>query len=279
MASAAVLKSAVQYVATTAVGMLDEAEKGSIPTTVAEAIDPNRAILDQKRGVVNQRINQIEADERKQYEDGCSSVLYLYGHWFMSLLCLFEVLFHMMILTFVCFFYIVVASLLYYIILVFSCGKVSISYCENVTHYLKMCGLYWGIWLGLLCNIVAPWDPPLYFWKKGRKLNRPSGSGPNSTSYHSSRDCCCFTALCCCGEINSIPGMPPDLPLWLMLQSCLMVVGCCNFCGSLYCGPSAYHKAINKVNDREKAVVFTHTQEFYLTNYNVESFEQLIQYS
>lgn len=268
--------------------MIDEAERGhssntsghSIPSVIATAtavvVDPNTQRIASIKAEVNSKITQFEASERARYEDGPSSVCYLYGHWFSSVLCLFECSFHLMILFIVCFVYLLVASIFFYIILVFSCGKVSINYCENVSHYLKMLGIYSGIWMGLLCNIIVPWAPALYLWKKGQKIERPSGYKSPYDPYHNNQGgCCCSAMLCCFGNVNINPGQP-GMPLWLTLQSCLMSIGCCNFCGSLYCGAAAYATGIKSLCENEARVVVANTQNFYQVNYGASSLDELI---
>lgn len=218
--------------------------------------DPNQQRIDNvKRDVAS----KMYTAEKKSALENDTTVLGLYLHWFLSMFALFECGLHCMLLIMI----IVVFSVLYYLVILVSCGKASTEYCAAMSHFIKLYWLYLGFFFGILGNIFVPWRPPLYFWKRGVTFLYPPGFERPLEVYPDL--CCCF--CCLDGALK---------PTWQVLESHLISVGCCKCVSSVYCGNEAYTKGMQEADENNMIVMKRDTAEFFNRNYSCSSLEALI---
>lgn len=232
-------------------GLVNDMERGGV-------VDYNAQRIAQLAREVSDRMTQVEGSSSPTEP----SIGALYAHFFLSLLALAECLarlgVHACILA-VCF-------LLYYLVICISCGK-SGGVSEFMSHHAMMVALYWSLFFAILCNIVAPWAPVAYaFGSLTTKFKRPEGYARGETRF---RGGCC--AACC----SCMPGNL-HLPIHILLQASLVSYGFVKaLSGSLCCGDFTVY--LEHLYRQEEDEYEARTVDFYLTQYNCENFQALVQ--
>ena len=115
------------------------------------------------------------------------TILGLYLHFLLSLIGIFESTLKMLIFSLLPLIYILLwltAYILYYITLCISCGRsegtinIIEKTCIGITRTSSLFFIYFGITIGLLGNLIIPWNAPYSFYKTRVYLKRPPGSKP-----------------------------------------------------------------------------------------------------
>jgi hypothetical protein len=222
-------------------------------------VDPNQIRINSIKQDVAGKMNMFE---RQSILNNETTVIGLYLHWFQSVFTLFECTSHCLLL----FMIILAFSLLYYVILVLSCGKMSSDYCAAMSHFIKLYWLYVAFFGGMLSNIVVPWSPPLYLWERGVTLIYPPGF-ERPVNFNR-------TDLCCLGLCNCLTGTVR--PTWQVMETHLLTVGRCKCVPSIYCGTEAYTKGLQASDEKVQAESIKETMEFYNRTYGCASLDELI---
>lgn len=211
----------------------------------------------------------LEADQ--------SNCFALYGHWFLTILAIFETGARLMLHCMIAFFYFVT----FYIVKCLSCGKVGFlrSYESFGQFHMRMTALY----LGLLCvipnNLCVPWNPPFYVFKRGPRLIRPPGAAAGADLGELLRNGCC--AMCCASCLPSLPLDPAHSLRFLLVsygggwahRACLW--GDASPATCLGCG-AAYSVYLQRLRDEMQREADEDTRRFYSQSYSVESFDELV---
>lgn len=229
--------------------------------------------------------------ELESIENCEASVLGLYLHFFWSIFVLIECSIWFGLYGA---FYIIICAL-YYLERLASCGKGCTKESDegwNALFYGAgwMFYYYYRSWVFLLGNIIIPWMPPLYFYKRYDQVVYPQHK-PKTTyleltrkkrSYQSSGNdetdpllcmltCCCTICLdndeCCC----SCTGVEDaDVPAWMLVQQFFFTVG----------GFAACSYDEKDLHDRATQYYEANTMRFYRETYSeyglIDSFEALV---
>lgn len=196
-----------------------------------------------------------------------ATILGLYVHWFLSLIGLFEslskcFLFSLMPLLYG--FIWIALFIIYYIVLCFSCGRTDgipvintlmENTCKSITNSMSLFCLYIGLLIGMIGNLIIPWNAPFSFYKTQVILKRPPGSKAPI-----------FQIECC----NSMGNL--HIPKHIICKKFLLIGGGYSslFCSLLF---EDYTRIIVSEYENE---VETDTITFFQQTYNCPSFDQLL---
>lgn len=227
---------------------------------------------------------QMRAYEMKSIQDSEASVIGLYIHFFWSIPALAECCLWFGIYSAAYAFVFV----LYYLQKCLSCGKGCTKECdEQMTQILHTIAQRWGYYFVtptfLLGNIIMPWSPPLYFYKRYDRLHYPSNTR-NTTYRELTREtreanvpCLCWLCYkcteecmeeeegcCACGGIEK-----HDIPSYMSTGRHLFIVGCSDACENI--------DDDDVVIERARKVMQADTEKFYMSAYggDFKSFEEL----
>ena len=175
----------------------------------------------------------------------------------------------------------ILIGILYYLENVLSCGKGCTKDSKDAWSDLLVAvgwkwGYYYTSWWWLLGNILMPWAPPLYFYKRYDNVVYPKGT---KSRYHELKkrkepsgciECCfcclgCFDEDDCCYSCASVDES--DVPPWMSVQGFFVTVG-----GSAACCTDK-----NTMADRALSFYSDNTERFYKQEYgeNIKSFDDL----
>lgn len=196
----------------------------------------------------------------------------LYAHWFLTVLAMFETCARAAVHGFIA----LIFCALFYFIYCLSCGKTKFfsTFTAFGYHNLKMCSLYAGLVCSLIGNIIMPWNPPLYAFKRTIHLTRPPGVNSTYLDFDGYiRGGCCAI---CCGSCLPEIGLPKERCLKLLLISyggSTATLSCCYGAGG---GCMSYATGLERsrlemVRENETATI-----DFYQQTYQVSSFDELI---
>ena len=214
----------------------------------AAGVNTNGVLWRNQRETLEKDVSaRMRTYELKSIEDSEASVAGLYIHFFWSIIALVECCLWFGIysaayaLTFV----------IYYLQKCLSCGKGCTKECdEQMREILHSISRRWGYYFitptFLLGNIIMPWSPPLYFYKRYDKLYYPNNR--HSTYRELTRETreqnvpclcwCCYKCTdscmdeeegcCACGGVEK-----HDIPSYMSVGRHLIVVGCGDACQNI----------------------------------------------
>lgn len=255
----------------------------SNPNSAAGMVS-NEVLLKRRRLALEKEVAaKMRTYEMKSIEDNEASVLGLYLHFFWTIpalveCCLWFGLYSAGYATLFVF---------YYLQACFSCGKGCTKETnEQMGAMMHGVAARWGYYFVtptfLLGNLIMPWAPPLYFYKRYEKLTYPSGG--YSTYRELTRETrenqvpclcwCCYECTdecmdeeegcCACGGIEK-----HKIPSYMSVGRHLLTVGCGSACENIDDG--------DIVLERVTKTVEADTAKFFMSTYggDVKNFEEL----
>ena len=228
--------------------------------------------------IMDELMSKMDAHEDVEFRKLSATVAGLYIHWFFSLLAFVECLLRLIIYGIVIFLW----SLFIYLSCCLSCGKTINAPSEPVMMAaVARYSIYSAFICALISNLLCPFAPVLYFWKRRVVLVRPPGMTRHKPLCHEDHACCT------CNEFGN--GMflanGIDVPVWKMAEIYLSTVavlhilgGGCNAWSSLCefkCWMATERYLSWAVSDIMQDMA-ADTAIFYDKQYNVTSFEAFL---
>jgi hypothetical protein len=238
--------------------------------------------------LIRRELIQTVSDDMWQWElesiEKCeATILGLYLHFFWSIFVLIECsiwfsLYSALYLT---------LSAMYYLERLASCGKGctkdTTDWWERVFTNMRNSWLYYYTsWVFVLGNIVIPWMPPLYFYKRYDQVTYPNPQKARTSYLKLTKQkrqdpsgllhcltCCCTCCLddedcyCSCTGVDS-----GHIPAWMKVQAHFYTVG-----GTAACCPRE-----ENFESRASQFYLENTRRFYRETYSdVSSFQELFE--
>ena len=258
-----------------------ESAAQAAPNASASFVSNEVLFRRRKEKLEQEVVDSMRIYELNNIEENEASVLGLYLHFFWTIPALVECCLWFGIYSAIW----ALLFVIYYIQFFFSCGKGCTKECnEDMRDKLSKIGKRWGYYFVtptfLVGNLLMPWAPPLYFYKRYDRLLPPKGK--RSTYRELTRDTrekhvpcvcwCCFVCTdncmddeeCGCGAIEK-----HDIPLYMSIGRHLLTIGCGNACANIDDDEVILARAMEEAHKD--------TEKFYRSTYggDVRTFDEL----
>jgi hypothetical protein len=208
----------------------------------------------------------------------------LYIHWFFSLIAMIECIIRLFVVIVIIAFW----SLFIYISCCISCGKTYNMPSEPIILALgSRYSIYSAFLCALIANVVCPFMPTLYFWKRRVTLLRPPGM-PRRRPLKVDDLSCISCCLCSCPEFghSMFISNGVSVPTWKMAEVYLSTVALLHILGDYQCRFDAWpslcsmHPGVERyLAEASQAIILDimeDTKRFFQGAYRCDSFETFL---
>ena len=246
-------------------------------------VDPGTRIMALARTITHDMV-ELEKEQMKSIH-----VCHKYGHFFFSLLAMFELLVRIALSLSI----VLIGYVFYAIVNCISCGDMPVWKWLKNRQYI--CSMYLYLCSKVFSNLCFPYAPSAYsFHNKKETLSRPHIRGVTSTKeeLHGLQDSiesgltqigaclCCGACIICCHSCNTPDTKyhKPNLPWYKIMQTFLISYGGCNAFKFGYCcgNEQTYESFINDLMDEAEKENIEATTAYYNTKYRVANFTELV---